>query len=127
MYLDFNESLPDVSAIEALREKTLKKTPSADVSKLDADIAAGHNYRFVGRAGLFCPIKEGAGGGRLVKTANGIKFDSVTGTKDYRWMEAEVVESLGKQADIDQTYYQNLINSAIEDISKFGDFYMFAD
>lgn len=127
MYLDFNESLPDVSAIEALREKTLKKTPSADVSKLDADIAAGHNYRFVGRAGLFCPIKEGAGGGRLVKTANGIKFDSVTGTKDYRWMEAEVVESLGKQADIDQTYYQNLINSAIDDISNFGDFYMFAE
>ena len=42
-------------------------------------------------------------------------------------MEAEVVESLGKQADIDQTYYQNLINSAIDDISNFGDFYMFAD
>ena len=125
MYLDFNEDLPDVSGFEKEREKTLKKNPSADVSKLDQEIAKGHNYHFIGSVGQFCPMKPGTGGGLLVRT-NGSKFDSVTGTKGYRWMESEVVRTLGKEDDIDMSYYQNLASDAIETIDKFGDFAMFS-
>ena len=61
------------------------------------DLAEGeHNYIFVGRVGQFCPIKPGCGGALLVREAgakdNGeTKYDSVTGAKDYRWLESEMV------------------------------------
>ena len=55
------------------------------------------------------------------------KFSSVTGTKGYRWMEEEDVKALGKQDDIDMTYYEELANTAKNDISKFGDWNWFID
>lgn len=126
MYLDLNEDLPDVSDLERQREKLLKKNPGADVSEIDSQIAEGHRYHFVGRAGLFCPIKPGCGGGWLTREKDG-KYDSVVGTKGYRWLESEMVEALGKQDDIDISYYQNLASEAIASVSQFGDYYMFAE
>ena len=72
----------------------------------------------MGRVGLFCPIKEGCGGGVLYREKDG-KYYAVTGTKGYRWLEAETVKTLGKEDDIDKSYYLNLCNEAIDSISKY--------
>ena len=84
-----------------------------------------HDYHFVGKVGLFCPVKPGAGGGLLMReTDNG--YAAATGTKGYRWMEAEIVQTLGKEQDIDRSYYRAMVDDAIAAISKYGDFEAFA-
>lgn len=83
-----------------------------------------HDYHFVGKAGLFCPIKPGSGGGILLREKNE-KYYSATGSKGYRWLESEVVKNLGKEKDIDINYYRELVDAAIKDISKFVDFEWF--
>lgn len=80
-----------------------------------------HNYIFVGRAGSFCPILPGKGGGELVRYIND-GYSAVTGSKGYRWLEAETVEELGKEQDVDHSYHLHLVDEAINDISKYGDF-----
>jgi hypothetical protein len=80
-----------------------------------------HNYHFVGKAGLFCPIKPGHGGGVLLREKDG-KYYSATGAKGYMWLEAEVVKALGKEDDIDLSYYEKLVDASRDDISKFTDF-----
>ena len=87
-----------------------------------------HDYHFVGRIGQFCPIKPGCGGGELVRESadkeGNIKYSSATGAKGYRWLESETVK-VNKQKDIDRSYYDNLVDAAIETISKYGDFERF--
>jgi hypothetical protein len=84
---------------------------------------------FIGRVGLFCPIKPGCGGGELLresKDADGnVKFGAATGTKGYFWLEAEAVKNLGKEKDIDRSYYDNLVDVAVDTISQYGDFEWF--
>lgn len=89
------------------------------------EIKKCHDYKFVGKAGLFCPIKEGHGGGRLVRENNG-KYAYAAGSKDYRWLEAETVKELHLEDSIDMQYFENLKNDAIRTISEFGDFSAFA-
>ena len=88
-----------------------------------------HNYIFVGKVGLFCPIKPGCGGAELVRESKdkdgNTKYDSVTGAKDYRWLESEMVKELGKEGDIDRSYYDKLVDAAVESISQYGDFEWF--
>jgi hypothetical protein len=99
-----------------------------------------HDYNFVGKVGSFCPIKPGCGGADLVREAKNAKtgetkYDSVTGAKGYRWLEAEMVKTLGKEADIDRSYYDDLVHAAVygkgkgkdrkPGISDFGDFEWF--
>ena len=50
-----------------------------------------------------------------------IKYSSATGAKGYRWLESEMVRELGKEADIDRKYYDDLVDAAAHDISEFGD------
>lgn len=144
IYLDMNEKLPDVSKYETLLSLRLKmpedlnKRESQTVAlysnmsddELEAKIAEGHNRVFVGRVGNFCPIKPGCGGADLVKEMKdkdgNIKYDSVTGAKGYRWLESEMVRTLGKEADIDRSYYDTLVDAAVETIAQFGDFEYFA-
>ena len=101
LYLDMNENLPENE----------------------------HDYQFIGKVGLFCPIKPGCGGGELLREAKdkegNIKYASATGAKGYRWLEAETVKILNRNDDIDRMYYDNLVNGAIETISKYGDFELF--
>jgi hypothetical protein len=84
---------------------------------------------FVGRVGLFCPIKPGCGGKELLresKDADGnIKYGAAVGTKGYLWLEAETVKALGKEGDIDRSYYDKLVDDAVESISQYGDFEWF--
>lgn len=90
----------------------------------------GHSLHFIGKVGLFTPILPGNGGGTLVRQAtdkNGnVKYDSVSGTKNYLWMESEMVKALKKEDQIDKRYYNNLVDDAVSAISKYGDFEQFA-
>ena len=83
-----------------------------------------HDYHFVGRVGNFCPIKPGCGGGLLVRRAKdkegNPKYDAVVGTKGYRWLEAEVVKGTCEK-NIDKTYYDKLVDEAVETIGEYGD------
>lgn len=83
-----------------------------------------HNYVFIGKAGSFCPIKSGCNGGLLMRKKDD-KYYAATGTKGYRWLESEVVKKLGKEDDIDKSYFENLVDQAIHDISQYGDFNWF--
>lgn len=130
LYLDMNEALPDVSALEAERDKLAKKDPAMTRDGLDEEIAKGHDYIFIGRVGQFCPIKPGCGGGLLCresvdKKTGEKKYDAATGTKGYRWLESEMVKTLGKEDCIDRSYYDALVDAASTDISKYGDFEWF--
>lgn len=88
-----------------------------------------NTYRFIGRVGQFCPIKPGCGGGLLLRQSKdkegNVKYDAVTGTKGYRWLESEMVRECGKEDDIDRSYYDRLVNDAVENISQYGDFEWF--
>lgn len=109
---------------EPIEFKDMCETRSVTTSMcldMDEGLPEGdHNYVFVGKTGLFCPMKPGKGGGVLLREKGG-KYYAVGGTKGYRWMEAEMVEELGKQDDIDTSYYINLVDAAVDDIGKFGD------
>ena len=83
-----------------------------------------HDYHFVGRAGQFCPIKPGCGGGLLMREKDG-KYYAAGGTKGYRWLESEEVKNLGKEDDIDIKYYLDLVDDAVASISEYGDFEWF--
>lgn len=93
--------------------------------RLDEEIAKGHDYHFVGKAGSFCPVMPDCGGGVLLREKNG-KYAAATGTKGYRWLEAEIVRTLGKETDIDRKYYAAMVDEAISSISVYGDFEAFA-
>jgi hypothetical protein len=69
-------------------------------------------------------MKPGTGGGLLVREKDG-SYHAAVGTKGYRWMESEVVASLNKQEDIDQSYYVKLVDAAVEKIAQYGDFEWF--
>lgn len=101
LYLDMNENLPENE----------------------------HNYKFIGKVGLFCPILPGHGGGELLREGkdkdSNTKYSAATGSKGYRWLESEMVRTLGKEKDIDRSYYDKLVNDAVDTISEFGDFEQF--
>ena len=132
LYLDLNEDLPDVSQLEKEREKLYKEwleSPIRDATEMlegyDMAIAKGHNYVFVGKVGLFCPIKPGCGGGLLLREKSDGGYAAATGSKGYRWLEAETVKLLDKEEDIDEGYYHALVDNAIASISEYGDFEWF--
>lgn len=129
IYLDMNESYPDVTAEEKQFKNLESKYKKGELSdtlfenecaSLRERIEAGHNYIFVGKVGLFCPIKPGCGGGTLVCKRDD-KYSAVTGTKGYRWLESEIVKQNGKEDDIDKSYYNKLVDDAVSTISEFGD------
>lgn len=101
LYLDTNENLPE----------------------------GEHDYHFIGKVGAFCPILPGHGGGELLREGKdkegNVKYSAATGSKGYRWLESEMVKTLGKEKDIDRSYYDKLVNDAVETIGKYGDFEWF--
>lgn len=111
MYLDMNEDDETIAS-----ETVLRSNPKSRV------VYSNHNYIFIGRAGSFCPIKIGCGGGLLLTSKNMQTFNSVTGTKGYRWLESEIVKSLNKEDDIDVSYYENMAEEAKNTIEQFGSF-----
>lgn len=143
LYLDMNEALPDVSALEAERDKLWKQitdskrmtepmpTECERVEELTDEIAKGHDYHFIGKVGQFCPIKPGCGGGILLRETENKKtgekgYAAATGSKGFRWLESEMVKQLDKQGDIDRGYYNNMVDEAVKSLSVYGDFERFA-
>ena len=110
--------------------ETKSVTSSCIYLDLNENLPEGeHDYKFVGKIGQFCPIKPGHGGGLLLRSATdkegNIKYDSVVGAKDYRWLESERVKAYGSEEDIDRSYYQKLVDDAVDAISQYGDFEWF--
>ena len=102
LYLDFNEELPE----------------------------GEHNYRFVGKVGQFTPMKNGAGGAKLLvkredKKTGEIKYVNAPGATEYRWMESEMVRMSQKQDLVDENFYISLVDDAKAAVSKYGDFEWF--
>ena len=140
LYLDMNEGLTVQTAAEKELADRLKAAKKGDdpehqtwinpefkdtkFSELEDIVAKGHKYVFVGKVGQFCPIKEGCGGGVLLREKDG-KYYAATGSKGYRWLESEMVKELHKESDIDRRYYNKLVDEAVETISKYGDFEAF--
>ena len=130
LYLDMNENLPNVEVEEKELAKLKKKIKDGEliseekIKELEDIIATGHNYIFVGKAGSFCPIKPGCGGGLLMRENHG-SFAAATNSKGYRWLESEMVTNLNKKQDIDESYFIEMVNTAIDDISQFGDYEWF--
>ena len=84
-----------------------------------------HDYKFIGRVGLFCPIKPGHGGGILYreqkKKDGTLGMNAVTGTKGYRWLESENVLGTPEEQYIDKSYYEAMVTEAVKTISQYGD------
>lgn len=132
IYLDMNENLPDVAMYEKDLDKLDKQFKKDLISegeyKVNRDslieaINTGHDYRFIGKVGNFCPVLPGKGGGLLVRDQNG-KYYNVTGTTGYRWLESELVRGVNEEY-IDRSYYNALVDAAVETISQYGDFEWF--
>lgn len=129
LYLDMNEKLPDVSGYEKELDKIETKYKQGKVSdttfesesvRLQELIKEGHQYQFIGKVGQFCPIKPGKGGGLLMREQNG-KYYAATGTTGYRWLESEMMMTPGNDENIDRSYYNTLVDDAIDTISEYGD------
>lgn len=133
IYLDNNEGYPDSTLLEKeldirkwnaghVRQKKLNPEYDSWLDEdLEDEIAQCHNYIYVGRVGSFCPIRSGFGGGLLMRKTNEGKYAAVTGSTGYRWMEAEDVKRAGMADAIDRSYYDKLVDQAVEDLSIYGD------
>jgi hypothetical protein len=88
-------------------------------------IAEGHNYIFIGRAGSFCPVKPGCGGGILCREKDG-KYYSATGCKGYRWREGESLMDADRMDMVDMGYFESLADGARKAIENYGPFEEFA-
>lgn len=155
IYLDMNEAKPSVEAEEKELDKISKELKKLgcwfDIQKakfvisdvvapedrarakelidridiLNEAIAKGHDYRFIGKTGSFCPIIPGKGGGILLRKGNDGKFGAVAGTKDFRWLESDWVRERKYDRYIDMSYFKELADVAIETISVYGNFDLF--
>lgn len=137
LFLDFNESMTDVTLAEKTKKKLIDKyrdkttgewtNPDAQkqIADLNAKIATGHSLHFVGRIGQFTPVMPGCGGGILLRQNTdkfgNIKYDSAGGADGYRWMESEAIRGTDMEKNVDMTFYTSQVDAAIEEIAKYGD------
>lgn len=95
LYLDMNENLPEDE----------------------------HNYVFVGRVGLFTPVKAGCNGGILLRDAGNGKYAAATGSKGYRWVESETIRGTEREQDVDTGYFDKMVTEAINTINEYGNYW----
>lgn len=144
LYLDMNESLVDVSEYEKEYDKLTAKirklkrseeiTPEIQ-SEIDSmkqrldilrpKIAEGHDYVFIGKVGLFIPVKPGSGGGYLKREKDGIYY-AVGGSSGYRWLEADRCADRAAEL-IDMRYFDEMSEDAVNAVNEYGDFASFVD
>ena len=109
--------------------KTVTTAMYLDFDSVDKMMVQQHNKpKFIGKAGLFVPVKEG--GGLLVRSKDvedketgqtTTRYYAVGGTKNFLWQEADVVKNIGGMDLLDMSYYDKLVYDARETLEKFGD------
>ena len=108
-YLDANENLPNA----------VGDTNYSDKSK--------HNLCFVGRVGQFTPVKDGFGGGSILRKnstdPDDYGYSFASGSKGYKWLESYDTKVLFDKGEdvIDVSYYDTLVEKAKQAIAKYGD------
>lgn len=137
LYLDHNYGYPDDTVMVkelAKVTKAIKKSEmlgeSIDISltetrdRLTEEIAKCHNYKFVGKVGLFVPIKpEYSIGCGLYRIDESGKAYSVGGSSGYRWAEAEQIRNLDDYMKyIDISYFGDMAQAAKEHIEEYVDY-----
>lgn len=129
LYLDMNETLPDVTAYEKELDKLESKykkgllsdtTFEAEATPLADKVAEGHDYHFIGKVGQFTPVKPGKGGGLLMRK-QGEKYYAAANSTGYRWVESEAVASESNRDNIDFSFYRNLVDKMVDEMNKLGD------
>lgn len=79
-----------------------------------------HKMRHLGKTGRFVPVTSG--GGTLYRVSDD-KYFAVTGTKGYRWIEAEIAKAQDpNDLEIDLSFFNRLETEAIKTIEQFGPF-----
>lgn len=96
-----------------------------DLAVIDEEIAKGHDYVFIGKVGLFCPVKRFMHGGLLMREKDG-KMYAAGGTTGYRWLEAESIHDHLEHI-VDLGYFTELADEAVATIQQYGDFNDFVD
>ena len=87
------------------------------------DVLDHRTMRHLGRTGRFVPVTSG--GGTLYRVKDG-RYFAVTGTKGYKWIDAEIAKTL-PDLKIDISYFEKLKDEAIKTIEQFGSFKDFVD
>lgn len=111
---------------EKVELSDLKETKSVQTS-IFMDMNEGlpknaHQYEFIGKVSAFVPVKPGVNGGILLRKNNRDGYDSVTGTKGYRWKEFSVVRDQNLGDQVDMSYYQKLADEAVGTINAYGSY-----
>lgn len=78
------------------------------------------NTHFVGKTGLFVPVRSGYNGATLYRIKDGKPY-AVSGTKGYKWLEAVVAREIGIDC-VDMRYFDSLVDNAIAAIEYYGPF-----
>jgi len=84
------------------------------------DDAPIEDYVFVGKVGNFCPVTRG--GATLLRKKDEEHYDSVNGTKGYKWELAEIVKQSDDANIIDYSYFEKFAEEAKKDINKYTNF-----
>lgn len=106
--------------------ETIREWLGTTLNNLETLISHGHSYQFVGKVGLFCPVVDGAGGGKLLREEKDrAGYSSANGCTGYRWLEAATVEELKLNDKINRKYYDTLVTDAVAAISEWGDYEWF--
>lgn len=77
------------------------------------------NDEFIGRVGLFVPMKHG---GKLYRVSEEGKRYAASGTTGYLWRSADEVQDMHLEDDIDMSYFRNICDAAIDHINEFGSY-----
>ena len=78
-----------------------------------------HRYSFVGKVSSFVPVKNGCGGGILLRQMSDDKYSAVAGSKGWRWKEASVIRDNHLEDQINMEYYTDLCNNAYSVIDRY--------
>lgn len=110
---------------EQLKEQDYWETKAVSNGAMYLRYSDGDNerYDFVGRVASFIPVTDGYGGELLC--CRNDKYDAVTGTKGYSWVEAYGKKDLGLYDHLDMSYYRTLVDEAkatIEEYVPFDEF-----
>lgn len=95
------------------------------MKELEEEIAKGHNYVFIGKVGLFAPVKAGCGGGLLMREGDG-KMYAAGGSTGYRWIEAETIHDHLENI-VDISYFTEMADAVVTEMRKYCDFDDFVD